>query len=505
MQIVVNDVTYGVGGRWGQWAHGGGSSLELMDPNSNTRLAYNWGDSDETAKSTWTNLEFTGVLINGANYAGGLVDHVEVGLLDVGESLVDNLEVHPGGAGGPNIVSNNGFEAGLAGWSVQGDHIRSSLETATGLGGYQSSQSLHLRSTDGIWTLGDYAQGTLTQTTLGSGQTATLRLKARWLRGWPEILMRLRGNWIEVTGRLPVPANLGTPGMRNSRYLSNAGPAICEVKHAPPIPPAGQPVVVTARFNDRLPFQPTLLYRIDTGVNPTPSYNSVAMADDGTGGDVIANDGIYSATIPAQAAGTVVAFRVFARDSAGATTLFPADLHDNAGVPRECVVAFGDPIPTGSFSHHHIFITQNWAQRWAQGGGVSHETHDGTWVDGGGRIVYDWAGRYAGSPYHQYLGSPVTTVGGMHWIMPEDDQVFGTASLNKQHVPGNGPLDDDTLQREQTSYWMAEQIGIRGQNRRYYVSYVNGVRHAPLMEDSQVPDGEMINQLLAQRCERVPV
>jgi len=78
-------------------------------------------------------------------------------------------------------------------------------------------------------------------------------------------------------------------------------------------------------------------------------------------------------------------------------------------------VGFGDPIPAeSSFSHHHVFITQNWANRWAQWGGVSHEFDDGTWVDGGGRIVYDWQGRYAGSPYHQYTGSPATTVGGMH-------------------------------------------------------------------------------------------
>ena len=32
MHIVMNDVTYGTGGRWGQWAAGGGSSLELIDP-----------------------------------------------------------------------------------------------------------------------------------------------------------------------------------------------------------------------------------------------------------------------------------------------------------------------------------------------------------------------------------------------------------------------------------------------------------------------------------------
>jgi len=491
--VVEDEVTYDVGGRWGQWAHGGGSSLELRDPHSNHRLAYNWGDSDETMKSAWTNLEFTGILDNGANY-GSAIDYVQLGLLDIGECLVDNIEVRPGGTNGANIISNGGFESGLTGWMLQGDHMRSSLETASGLGGYQSSQCLHLRSSDGVWTLADSAQGALSQTTLGQGQTATLRLKARWLRGWPEVLLRLRGNWLEVTGRMPVPANLGTPGLPNSRLAPSAGPAIYEVKHAPPLPAANQPVVVTARFHDFNGIQPTLLYRIDTGVNAKPNYVRVPMGDNGSGGDAVAGDGLFSATIPAQSAGTVVAFLVQARDNLGVTNLFPTDLRNNAGAPRECVVAFGDPIPTGSFSHHHLFLTQNWAQRWASVGGVSHEVHDGTWIDGGGRIIYDCAARYAGSPYHQNLGSPVTAIGGMHWIVPDDDLLFGVTSLNKQHVPGNNPLDDNTLQREQACFWMAQQIGLPAQNRRYYVYYVNGNRHGPLMEDAQTPDGEMLKE-----------
>ena len=69
--VVEDEVTYGTGGRWGQWAHAGGSSLELINPNSNHRLAANWADSDETMKSAWTNLEFTGVLNYGANYTNG--------------------------------------------------------------------------------------------------------------------------------------------------------------------------------------------------------------------------------------------------------------------------------------------------------------------------------------------------------------------------------------------------------------------------------------------------
>ena len=492
--VVEDEVTYGTGGRWGQWSHGGGSSLELINPNTNHRLAYNWTDSDETAKSVWTNLEYTGVLDLGGNYGGSPINLVQIGLLDVGECLVDDLEVRPGGANGTNLIANGDFELGMMNWTAQGDHLRSSLETISGLGGYQSSQSLHLRSSDGIWTLADNVQGGLTQSNLSSGQTATMRLKARWLHGWPEVLMRLRGNWLEVTGKMPVPANLGTPGMVNSRYQANVPPAIYEVKHSPPIPAANQGLVVTARFHDFNPFQPTLRYRIDSTVNPAPTYVSVPMLDNGTGGDALAADGIYTATIPGQPAGTIVAFQVLAQDLSGATSIFPQDLTNNAGLPRECVVVFGDPIPSGSFSHHHVFITHNWAQRWAQWGGVSHEYYDGTWVDGGGRIIYNWQGRYAGSPYHQYLGSPVTTLGGMHWLMPEDDQVFGTTSFNKQHVPGNGALDDSTIQREQACYWMARRIGLPFENRRYYVYYVNGNRHGPLMEDSMVPDAQLLKE-----------
>ncbi len=352
--VVQDEVSYQTGGRWGQWAHGGGSSLELINPNSNHRLAYNWADSDETMKSAWTNLEYTGVLDNGANY-GGSIDHVQLGILDVGECLVDNIEVRPGGPNGPNIVANSTFETGLGGWTLEGDHERSSLETATGLGGYQSSQSLHLRSSDSVWTLADYAQGALSQTTLASGQTATLGLEARWLHGWPEVLLRLRGNWLEVTGRMPVPANLGTPGQRNSRYVANAGPAIYEVKHSPPLPPANQPWWSPPGSMMSTPSsQPSSTASIPR-VNPTPAYISVPMVDNGTGGDAIAGDGIFSATIPAQSARHGGRLPGFGPGQPRGTNLFPADIKSNAGVPRECVVGFGDATPAGSFKHQHVF------------------------------------------------------------------------------------------------------------------------------------------------------
>jgi hypothetical protein len=186
---------------------GGGSSLELIDPHSNHRLAANWADSDETRSRSWVDIENTGVLDNGANYDPS-IDYAQIGLLDAGECLVDNIEVDYNGV---NYVANGTFESGLGltNWSLQGCMVRSSLENS----GYQSSYSLHIRCSDKIWTGDNSCQVALNANSLlAAGQTATLSFEARWLHGWPEALLRLNGNWLEATGRCPCPTNLGSPG-----------------------------------------------------------------------------------------------------------------------------------------------------------------------------------------------------------------------------------------------------------------------------------------------------
>src|SRR5258708_18352185 len=98
-----------------------------------------------------------------------------------------------------------------------------------------------------MWTGVNSCEVALWPSSMAVNQTATLRFKARWLRGWPEVLFRLNGNWLEATGPMPVPTNLGTPGLPNSRYVTNAGPAMYEVTHSPSVPAANQAVGVAAR------------------------------------------------------------------------------------------------------------------------------------------------------------------------------------------------------------------------------------------------------------------
>jgi hypothetical protein len=479
-----DQVTYGTGGRWGEWSSGGGSSLELIDPHANHRLAANWADSDETQKSSWVDIENTGVLDNGANYEAGIL-HAQIGLLDAGECLVDNVEVDYNGS---NYVSNGTFESGLGltNWSLQGCMVRSSLENS----GYQSSHSLHIRSSDRLWTGDNSCQVALNANPLASGQTVTLRYKARWLRGWPEPLLRLNGNWLEATAAMPVPANLGSPGEPNSQYITNAGPAIYNVTHTPSLPAANQPVAVTANVCDPDGVQNlTLYYRLD----PATNYTAVPMKDDGTGGDAVPGDGVFSATIPGQAANQIAAFYISATDGLGATTRFPALRPQDNEPVRECVVMFGDGNPGGSFGVYHLWITQTNVTRWANLSDLSNEGNDCTFANDT-RVIYNIQGHFQGSPYHQEFNTPTGNLCHYKWEFNDDDKFLGATDFNKIHQPGNGPGDDASIQREQLANTFLRALGVPWLNKRYVAVYVNGNRRGTLMEDTQVPGSDIVKE-----------
>ncbi len=136
---------------------------------------------------------------------------------------------------------------------------------------------------------------------------------------------------------LKAPAVSGadpTPGARNGSATTVVPPLMRRVEHSPESPVGGDDVVVSMRITDSDGVQSaTLEYQI---VNPgsyirltdaayETGWISIPMHDDGQGGDAIAGDSIYSATIP----GTVnthrrlIRYRVTASDTTGATLTVP--------------------------------------------------------------------------------------------------------------------------------------------------------------------------------------
>jgi hypothetical protein len=479
--VVVDEVTYGNGGNWGSWANEGGSSLELIDPRADHRLAFNWGDSDETAKAPWTTLEFTGPLDQG----GDSPNFFEVLALGEGEYLLDNAEVIRNGT---NLLTaaNSTFESGIGSWLSRGTHIRSSLSTTNGVGG---GRCLHIRASARGDSLANRNLCPISPVP-SPGQVVTIRAQVRWLRGWPELLIRLHGNYIEAVDALALPSNLGTPGAPNSRARNNGAPAIYQVTHSPVVPAAAEPVVVTGRAHDPDGLSSLLLkYRID----PSTLYTNVAMVDDGTSGDAIAGDGIFSGTIPGQAVNTMVAFYVEAMDGAApaAQSVFPQ------GAPQfEGLVRFGDPVVSGGFGTYRQWYTQGAVTSWtsSQRPVLSNERVYGTFVYGNFRAIYNMSGKYSGSPYHQEFTTPV---GNCHYSLelPLDDMLLGTENFNKIHAPGNSAFGDETAQREQTCYWLARKMGLPWNYRRFVNMFVNGNRRGgttSMMEDTETPGNDVV-------------
>lgn len=458
--VVVTEVTYATGGRWGKWTAGGGSSLELVHPDDDPEFASNWADSDETAKAAWTEISVTGTLDNGTTTGDGL----QVLLQDVGEALIDNVEVRDNT--GANLVSNSTFETGLTGWTGEGTMAGTSLETT---GGFQSNQSLHLRAVDRGDNQVNRVRTKLTSSVRG-GTVATIKARARWLRGSPTLLVRIRGNWLEAPCLLNLPASAGTPGSQNSRFQAAARPGIREVTHAPILPAALQAVRVTARISSPA-ANPVV--RINYRLDPAATIKTVAMTDDGTGGDVVAGDGIYTGTIPGQPFGTLVAYTVTAQGTAAAVGDAVAR-YPSANSGGEALIRFGDEQPAGNIPTYRIWITQANYNAWNGRNKLNNTPLDCTFVLGNQRVIHNTTVLYAGSPYIApgYCG-PDCGRCGYSIAFPDDDLFLGSAGMVLDWPGGHG--NETTALQEQMAYWMTGRMLLPTCNRYPIRLHLNGV------------------------------
>jgi hypothetical protein len=444
-----------------------------------------------------TTVEFpNGEMIQGDGVSD--INALEIILLGAGECLVDDVEVISGGVhliakDSTGTDHNNGtFAEGITGWTPQGNHEFSAWSPT---GGQDNTGCLHLKASGA----GDYLENRIVSPlwapNLTAGSVATIRAKVKWLRGEQNIVLRLRGNWLEASGRLAVSSTLGTPGLANTG-AGNVGPAITDVAHAPVMPAANQPVLVTARVRDPNGINSlSLLYRID----PLTTLETISMNDNGTGGDQRAGDGIFSAKIPGQTAGSLVAFRVEATDALGASSRFPVEevVYPGDAERRECLVRFGESLPTTSFGSYRFWITQATVDRWTfpelspVGRPPAHNGNlDATFVYDGSRVVYGAGARYSGSINTMVnYDSPVGSLCGYRLKFPGDDRMLGSDVVN---LDRHG--DGEVTAREQIGHWIAGRLGLVAAHRRFVLLDVNGQRRGTAYEDAQKPGNDYLAQ-----------
>jgi hypothetical protein len=198
--------------------------------------------------------------------------------------------------------------------------------------------------------------------------------------------------------------------------------------------------------------------------------------------------GFYSGTIPAQSAGTLVAFHIRATDAhtnAPATARFPDDAPD-----RECLVRFGDADPGGTFGVYRLWMTQNNINTWTAREKLSNEALDGTFVYGDFRAVYNAGGRYRGSPfirpgYNHSHGKSLRL-----YLDHAQGRSLARHGRVQSRQPGTGPRQHAAAGK--MSFWIAEQLGVPFSYQRYVHLYVNGVKRGDIYSDSQQPDSDYV-------------
>ena len=155
----------------------------------------------------------------------------------------------------------------------------------------------------------------------------------------------------------------GSPGGVNSVVSANIAPMILDVAHFPMVPRSTDAISVTVRIVNESAsgVTATLRWRVDS-VSP-PAFGSSTMFDDGAHGDGLAGDGIYAATIPAQANNSVIEFYVEASDAQGNSRTWPApaiqalDGGGPSGQVANAVFQVDDAVYTGAAPLYKMILT----------------------------------------------------------------------------------------------------------------------------------------------------
>lgn len=311
----VDEVHYYDGGRWPEFADGGGSSLELKNPLADNSKAEVWAASAESEKSGW--IHYTVRRVSSQDVAGAtaMFNEFIFGLLDSGEFLIDDIMVVQDPDGEPHqLIQNGTFEKDVLGgppetWRLIGNHRGTVVVDPQ----TTHNKVLHVIAAGAQAYVHDHAETTFVNNQqIVSGAVYEISFRAKWLAGNSQLNSRLYFNRISTTVVLDVPQLTGTPGTQNSTYQANVGPTFDSFGHFPIIPLRHQDVTVSVRAEDPDGVDVVTLWWNERGSD----WRTVVMQ--------LGEDGVYRGTIPRHNPNSEIQFYVEGQDTLGVKSSYPA-------------------------------------------------------------------------------------------------------------------------------------------------------------------------------------
>jgi hypothetical protein len=422
---LADEVRYFSGGRWHEYADGGGSSLELRDAWADNSVAEAWAPSDERGKSQWQTFTWRGVAAPGQTGEPTLWRELALCLLDgAGEVLVDDVSVIETPATTPRqLISNGAFNDGVAHWRLLGNHRHSRVGPEPGNNG---NMVLHLVSGGAGEYQGNQIETTLVGTAaIVNGREYEVSFRARWLAGKRKLNTRLYFNRLARTFDLPAALRTGTPGAVNST-ATRIGPTFSELAHAPAVPNPGQPVIVSVAADDPNGVGSVALnYAVDGG-----SWQSVPLT-------LNTDTGKFTGVLPGQNAGAIVQFYVHGRDQALFESVFPAGGTNSRAL---YVVQDGQAAPAPAHNFRIIMTRADATYMHTGTNTLSNELLGCTVISDERDVFYDCGVRLKGS----FVGRNVARVG-FHVAFPPDNLFRGAhrvVSVDRSQHTGIGGVGE---------------------------------------------------------------
>ena len=368
--VLIDEVSYRDAFPWPLGALGSGRSMELINPSLDNdlgsswratqpppvlgELAYfpeagNWSYRKGTSEppADWNTPGF----VEGAEWLDG---QTPIGFGNAGQTLKTTLTDMRGNY--PSVYARHAFTV-AAGEIPQALRLRHNVDDgfiafingtevvrirADGAGNFDDAASASQPS-EGTWAELDLAAGAVVE---GDNVLAIINYNL------PVSGSDFAFDFELIRPAIAEPEPVPTPGKLNSVFAANAAPNIRQVNHFPKQPTTGDAAVITAKVTDAdgvaavsLEYQvvmpgayiPALLAKPHSVLlsdpngprGPNPEYSNpanwttVAMVDDGTGGDAVAGDDIYSATVPVQVNRALVRYRITVADTPGASVRVP--------------------------------------------------------------------------------------------------------------------------------------------------------------------------------------
>ncbi len=312
-----DEVHYYEGGRWPEFADGGGVTLELRDPWADNSSPETWAASDSTDRTAWHTYTYRGTTQPSKVGPDGQWQEFVLGLLDNGEVLLDDIRVVelPDGTA-KQLIQNSTFSGGNADkWRIIGNHSHSAIVPDPD---DPNNSVLRLISSGETEHMSNHAETTLkdgnTFVAIANSREYEISFRARWVAGSSHLNTRLYFNRLPRTTAIEQPELRGTPGEINTRHETTIGPTYSDVLHSPVVPAPQAPVTVSARATD------------PSGVATMTLWYSVAGAAWVSVPMTLGADGLHRGVIPGQNASAIVQFYVEGVDGspAAAVSTFPA-------------------------------------------------------------------------------------------------------------------------------------------------------------------------------------